>query len=124
MTQYEIIQKRALNWILHSKYTNYKDKLKRLQLLPLPMYIQLNNLLLLAKLIFKRYDTYMIDVPQYIVFSRYPMFQLKRPSKYRCEQNFFYQTCRLANAPMDRFAKLVWTERRPAQSVLEQNCTL
>ena len=43
MTQYEIIQKRAVNWILHSKQTNYKDKLKRLQILPLPMYIQLNN---------------------------------------------------------------------------------
>ena len=98
MTQYEIIQKRAVNWILHSKHTNYKDKLKRLQILPLPTYIKLNNLLLLAKLILKRYDTYMIDVPQYIDFSRHPMFQLKRPSKYRCEQNFFYQTCRLANA--------------------------
>ena len=56
MTQYEIIQKTAVNWILHSKHTNYKDKLKRLQILPLPMYIQLNNLLLLAKLILKRYD--------------------------------------------------------------------
>ena len=61
------------------------------------MYIEVNNLLLLSKLILGRYDNELIDLPFYTDSLRCNLFQLQRPRKKILEENFLYQTCRLAN---------------------------
>ena len=44
----ETIQKRVVKWIFPGTL-EYKEKNAQLQILPLPMYIQINNILLLSK---------------------------------------------------------------------------
>ena len=61
------------------------------------MYFQVNNLLLLSKLILGRHDNELTDMPFYTDSSRCNLFQLQRPRKRTLKENFFYQTCRLPN---------------------------
>ena len=49
---------------------SYKDRLIEISLLPLPMYIQINNLLLLSKILSKNYDVDMLIV---FLFLRIPV---------------------------------------------------
>ena len=90
----ETIQKRVVKWIFPGTLA-YNEKIAQLQILPLPMYIQINNNLLLSKIGFGRYDDKHVNVPILTESSRGVMFQLKRPKCLKAEQNFFYQTCRL-----------------------------
>ena len=95
-TELENVQRRIVKWII-PHMDSYKDRLIEISLLPLPMYIQINNLLLLSKILSKNYDVDMLKVPSYSCSSRGCMFQLERPKKKFLEDEFFYQTCRLAN---------------------------
>ena len=95
MSELETIQRRAVKWICVNRFS-YKENLKVLGILPLAMYVQLNNLLLLSKMILGRYEACSLDIPYYPEFSRANLFQVRRPRKAKCEQNFMYQTCRLA----------------------------
>ena len=72
-------------------------KNRSIAFLPLPMYIQINNILLLSKIGLGRYDDMHVNLPILTESSRGVMFQLKRPKRLKAEQNFFYQTCRLVN---------------------------
>ena len=92
----ENVQKRIVKWISPIG-GSYKACLEFLGILTLPMCIQVNNLLLLSKLILGRYDNELIDIPFYTDSSRCNLFQLQRPRKRILEENFFYQTCRLGN---------------------------
>ena len=74
-----------------------QEKIAQLQILPLPSYIQINNILLLAKIGLGRYDDMHLNVLILTESSRGVMFQLKRPKRLKAEQNFFNQTCRLVN---------------------------
>ena len=56
MTQLENVQMRAVKWIVYGERT-YKAALLSLSILPLPMYIQIKNLLNLAKIGEGCYDT-------------------------------------------------------------------
>ena len=96
ISKLETIQRRELKWNCVKSVPN-KEHLKVLRILPLPMYVQLKNLLLLSKLILGRYEACNLDKPYFTEFSRANLFQLRRPRKATCEQNFMYQTCRLAN---------------------------
>ena len=55
------------------------------------------DLLLLSKLILGYYEACNLDLPYYTEFSRANLFQVRPPRKGKCELNFMYQTCRLAN---------------------------
>ena len=96
MSELETFQRRTIKWICVSSVP-YKEVLKVLGILPLPKFIQLNNLLLLSKLILRRYEACNLDIPYYTGFLRANFFQLRRPRKAKCQQNFMYHTCRLAN---------------------------
>ena len=96
LTELEHVQKRVVNWVLFGS-ESYKDKLRSLCILPLPMYIQINNILLLSKLICGRYDTSQISLPSYSTLSRFVLFQPEGPKKKTLEDIFFYQSCRLAD---------------------------
>ena len=83
----EKVQKRIVKWI-SSIGGRYKACLKFLGLLPLPTYIQVNNLLILSKMILGRCDNELIDMPLYLDSSRCNLFQLQRPRKRFLEENF------------------------------------
>ena len=55
VSELEMIQRKAVNRICFDSIS-YKENLKVLGILPLPMYVQLNNLLLFSQLILGRYD--------------------------------------------------------------------
>ena len=88
----ETIQKRVVKWNI-----GIQKKIAQLQVLPLPMYIQIKNILLLSKIGLGRHDDTHVNVPIITESSRGVMFQLKRPKRLKVEQNFFYQTCKLVN---------------------------
>ena len=96
MSELETIQRRAVKWICVDS-VSYKENLKVLGILPLPMYVQLNKVLLLSKLILGLYEAFNLDIPYSTKFSHANLFQLRRRMKAKCKQNFMYQTCRLAN---------------------------
>ena len=96
MSELETIQGRAVKLICVNS-VSYKENLKVIGILPLPMNVQLNNLLLLSKLILGCYEASNLDISYCTEFSRANLFQVRRPRKAKCEQNFMYQTCRLAN---------------------------
>ena len=50
ITQLENVRKTVVNWVVHGALTEKKAVLSLL-ILPLPMYIQINNILTLAKLV-------------------------------------------------------------------------
>ena len=61
-SELETIQRRAVTWICVNSVPN-KENWKVLGILPLPMYVQLENLLLLSKLILGRYAACNLDIP-------------------------------------------------------------
>ena len=96
ISQIEKVQKRISYWIA-PHIPSYKERLYFLNILPLPMFIQLSNLLLLSKLLNGKYEVESLQVPSYSILHRKIVFQIKRPKKKTAEDNFFYHTCRLAN---------------------------
>ena len=50
LKQLESFQKRAVKWITELHDVDYENQLRLLNLLPLPMFLQLKNLLLLSKI--------------------------------------------------------------------------
>ena len=69
ITELENVQRRIVKWII-PHMDSYKDRLIEISLLPLPMYIQINNLLLLSKILSKNHDVDMLNVPSYSCSSR------------------------------------------------------
>ena len=61
MFELETTQRRAVKWICVSSVP-YKENLKVLGILLLPMYVQLNNFLLLSKLILGRFEAFSLDI--------------------------------------------------------------
>ena len=64
MSELENIQRRVVNWIKLGN-ESYKEKLYSLSILSLPMYVQINNLLLLSKMLSGRYASPMLKIPIY-----------------------------------------------------------
>ena len=61
MFELETNQRRAVKWICVSSVP-YNENLKVLGILLLPMYVQLNNFLLLSKLILGRFEAFSLDI--------------------------------------------------------------
>ena len=95
--QLENLQKRIVQWILGKKLA-YKEALYRLKLLPLTMYLQLNDVLMLSKLIQGHYHVDDLILPEMIFSVRGELkFSSERPSKSNLQQAFFYRTTRIVN---------------------------
>ena len=56
MEKIEKLQKRATSWILSGRNCTYKEKLKALKLLPLSLYVEMQDLLLLLSLLDNKFD--------------------------------------------------------------------
>ena len=95
MKRIEGFQRKVCRWITPGM--NYKDALKFLNILPLPFFIQLNDLLLYNKILTGRYDYDFSDVisPLSTRSCRSASFQVTRPRRRQCEHNFWFRTARL-----------------------------
>ena len=84
----EKTQKRMVKWITASNW-DYKHSLTTLGILPLTMYIQINDILLLSKIIQGDYDVNQLKVP-YVSYSvrREIVFQISRSKKPVVQQSF------------------------------------
>ena len=56
MKKMETVQKRATSWILNTKQLDYKERLKRLQLLPFSLYQELHVVLMFIDILNDRYN--------------------------------------------------------------------
>ena len=55
-------QKESVKWITRLRKLSYENQLRLLNILPLPMFLQLNNLLFLSKMMNE--DSNCIDLPE------------------------------------------------------------
>ena len=96
LNQLEIIRKHVVKWILAGDST-YEENFSQLQIFSLPVYIQMNNMLLLSNFVTRKNDLVYNNIPNFLKSSRSLVFQLKRPKRWKAEQDFFHPTCRLVN---------------------------
>ena len=98
---FECVQEKALNWIINRK--PYQSYCIECYLLPVALYMQLLDLLLLSKLMCCYYK---LDCSCFICFSgeRYntrsavrPTFYLPTIKRALMHHDFLYRTCRVAN---------------------------
>ena len=90
-------QKRMVKWITASNWY-YKSSLTTLGILPLTMYIQINDILLSSKIIQGGYDVTQLKVPDLSYSVRGEIvFQISRLKKAVVQQSFVYRTIRLLN---------------------------
>ena len=86
-----------VKWITASNW-DYKNSLTTLGILPLTMYIQIIDILLLSKIIQGGYDVNQLKVSDlsYSVRGKI-VFQISRQKKAVGQQSFVYRTTRLVN---------------------------
>ena len=99
----ENVQKRCLKWISYSNNSNYKELLQKNGILPLSLYMQLLDILLLSKV----FEGYFDFDPTAFVTVRRPtrelrtsdqiLFEHGKRNLHICEQSFFTRTTNLVN---------------------------
>ncbi len=99
----EGVQKKCLKWIYCTSNSNYKELLQQSQILPLSLYLQLQDLLLLSKML----RGYFEFDPTTFIHRREPSRTLRTSGDIQfehgkrklqlCEQSFFYRTTVLVN---------------------------
>ena len=92
----ELYQKKLLKWMTGKNNSGYATQLKKLNLLPLTMFMQLNDILLLRKLYFEDNSS---DQPDVVI-------SLKKTENAR--GGFVIRTCRVLNKFI--FTSTYWTQ--------------
>ena len=96
LQQLERFQKKVVKWILGQKVMPYPNQLRLLNILPLPMFMQLNDILLLSKL--TEDDSFLPMLKQNSEKGRTKeLFKLPKTRTEKARNDFFFRTCRLAN---------------------------
>ena len=92
----ECFQKRALKWITGYRNASYFENMVSLRLLPLPMFLQLNDLLLLSKLYHDKENALPLIETYEHQYGRVKsrLFKL-RTEKFR--ENIYFRTAKVAN---------------------------
>ena len=93
----ESFQKRALNWVCYESNRSYLQHLRLLNVLPLPLFMQCNDILLLSKLLVE--GEHNINIPTCNPESgeSTKFFKLNKCKKEKTRGDLFYRTCRLKN---------------------------
>jgi hypothetical protein len=96
MRSIESTQRKATKWIIGDYDLDYKKRLLRTNILPLSLYLELNDLLFLSKIISSSYD---FDWRRFITFSsrRGRVFDIPYVHLENSRRNFWYRSCRLTN---------------------------
>ena len=99
----EKVQKRCTRWISSDWKSNYKQLLLKCNLLPLSLYLQLQDILFLMKCMGGRFDynfdRYLCvrDHPRPVRSDNYLTFAHRNPRSTICQQSFFTRTMALIN---------------------------
>ena len=96
LQQLERLQKKVVKWILGQKVMPYPNQLRLLNILPLTMFMQLNEILFLSKL--TEDDSFLPMLKQNSEKGRTnELFKLPKTRTEKARTDFFFRTCRLAN---------------------------
>ena len=92
----ERFQKKAVKWITGNKGVNYSSPLRLLNILPLPMFLQLNDLLL-AKVMHE--SSHCIELPDLTSANgrKKEVFRIEKTRTEKARIEFTLRNCRLAN---------------------------
>ena len=95
----ECFQRRALKWLTGYRNASYFEKMVSLRLPPLPMFLQLNDLLLLSKLYHDKENALPLIETYEHQYGRVKSRLIKLPKlkteKFR--ENFYFRTAKIAN---------------------------
>ena len=98
MNALERLQKKAVKWIMGNKQTCYANSLRLLNILPLPMFVQMNDLLLLSSLTRGNLANILNLHNKMTCSARRPMnYQMKIPRTERSRSEFFFRNCQIMN---------------------------
>ena len=99
LAKFEKVQEIATKWILNASF-EYKDRLLQLKLLPLSLYVEMHNLLLLISLDRNEYDV-VVDLPRVTEDKtrQHTRGELTIGTNrlYKTDENFFHRTKLLYN---------------------------
>ena len=96
LQQLERFQKKVVKWILGQKIMPYPNQLRLPNILPQPMFMQLNDILLLSKL--TEDDSFLPMLKQNSEKGRTnELFKLPKTRTGKARNDFFFRTNRLAN---------------------------
>ena len=92
------LQKKAVKWIMGNKQTCYANSLRLLNILPLPMFVQMNDLLLFSSLTRGNLANILNLHTKMTCSARRPMnYQMKIPRTERSRSEFFFRNCQIVN---------------------------
>ena len=103
----EQFQRKVVKWICGDSTRSYVEKLRLLNLLPLPIFLQLNDLLFLTKICPDEDNELKSILPHNLSkaensMRRKEIFSLKKTRTEKRRSEFIFQTCRLANKIDDK----------------------
>ena len=92
----ESILRKATKWILFDNDLPYYQRLISINMLFISLYMEVNDVLLLFKILNGKYD---FKWDKYLTFSsgRHKLFDVKHVNYQKSRHNFWYRTSRLAN---------------------------
>ena len=93
----ESFQKRALNWVCYKSNRSYLQQLRLLNVLPLPLFMQCNDYLLMSKLLVEGEHNINIPTCNPESGSSTMFFKLNKCKKEKTRGEFVYRTCRIVN---------------------------
>ena len=104
----ESIQRKAVSWIFITNNISYKDKLLKLDILPISLYQELHVILLFAKILTGKVD---IDWRSQVTITDIGTrrtqgtrnFACQKIRLKKCESDYWFRACRLANLFIDYF---------------------
>ena len=104
----ESIQRKAVSWIFITNNISYKDKLVKLNILPISLYQKLHVILLFVKILTGKVD---IDWRSQVTITHIGTrrtqatrnFAYKQILLKKCESDYWFRACRLANFFTDYF---------------------
>ena len=103
----EQFQRKVVKWICGDSTRSYVEKLRLLNLLPLPIFLQLNDLLFLSKICQDEDNELKSILPHNLSKAenstrRKEIFSLKKTRTEKRRSEFIFPTCRLANKINDK----------------------
>ena len=95
----ECFQKRALKWITGYRNASYFKNMVFLRLLPIPMFLQLNDLLLLSRLYHDKENILSLIQTYEHQYGRVKsrLFKIPKPRTENFKENFYFRTAKTAN---------------------------
>ena len=97
MVKLEKVQKKGETWILVSRHERYVNQLRKLNVLPFPMYFQLNDILTPANLKNERSEHIVFqEINELPERSKKP-FNLRKTRTKKARGEFHFKKCKLIN---------------------------